>query len=396
MEVKLRNPDRIVHVRGPMNVAGVLQRLDVNPETVLVISNGELVTKDHVLADDARVEIRPVISGGAGPARCHACSCTSVIEVRRHRSSYCAEHFIDHVRSQVRYAIDHYRMVSYDERILVAVSGGKDSLALWDLLLDMGYRVDGLYVGLGIGSYSDRSEQLVRDFAARCDATLHTVDLATEYGYDIPAATALRRRSSCGVCGLSKRYAFNRAAVERGYDVMATGHNLDDEAATLLGNILRWNTPLLSRQSPCLPAHDGLSRKIKPLYRLGERETAAYCVIKGLDYVVDECPMVAGNTVLRYKDALNELERHSPGTRAAFLFGYLERARDEHFAVTASRGGQVVSCGRCGQPTGVNERDHARPATCAFCRTRERVLVAVADRGAPVVREHARGAGAPA
>ncbi|MBW3605820.1 MAG: tRNA(Ile)-lysidine synthetase [Actinobacteria bacterium] len=362
-----------------MPVSAVLARLDVNPETVLVIAEGELITKDHVLADDAEVEVRPVISGGAGPASCHACERTSVIEVRRHRSSYCAEHFVDHVRNQVRTAIDHLGMISYDERILVAVSGGKDSLALWDVLLDMGYRVDGLYIGLGIGTYSDRSEQVVRTFADRRGATLHRVDLGAAYGYDIPAATALRRRSSCGVCGLSKRYVFNRAAVEHGYDVMATGHNLDDEAATLLGNVLRWQTPLLSRQSPSLPARDGLARKVKPLYRLGEREMAAYCVIKGLDYIVEECPMVAGNTVLRYKDALNELERHAPGTKAAFLFGYLERARDEHFPADASDGATVVPCDRCGQPTGVRGGDDRITAVCAFCRTRDRVRIAMAD-----------------
>lgn len=374
MKVKLRNPDRIEHLPGPMPVSAVLARLDINPETVLVITAGELVTKDHVLADDAEAEIRPVISGGAGPSRCHACDRTSVIEVRRHRSSYCAEHFVDHVRSQVRWAIDHLRMLSYDDRILVAVSGGKDSLALWDVLLEMGYRADGLYVGLGIGTYSERSEQVVRDFADRRRAVLRTVDMADEYGYDIPAATALRRRSSCGVCGLSKRYVFNRAAVEHGYDVMATGHNLDDEAATLLGNVLRWQTPSLSRQSPCMPAREGLCRKVKPLYRLGEREMAAYCVLRDLDYVVEECPMVAGNTVLRYKDALNELERHSPGTKAAFLFSYLERARDEHFPHAVTDTATVVACQRCGQPTGVRARDDRRTPVCAFCRTRDRVL----------------------
>ena len=387
MDVTLRNPDRVEQVPGPVRVAGLLAHLDINPDTVLVISDGELVTKDHVLDDGASVEIRPVISGGAGPARCHACDRTAVMEVRRHRNAYCPEHFVDHVRNQVRMAIDHHRMVSYDERILVAVSGGKDSLALWDVLLDMGYRADGLYTDLGIGTYSSRSAQIVRRYAERRGATLHTVDLAADYGYDIPAATALRRRSSCGVCGLSKRYVFNRAALEHGYEVIATGHNLDDEAATLLGNVLRWQTGMLARQSPCLPARDGMCRKIKPLYRLGEREMAAYCVIKGLDYVVEECPMVAGNTVLRYKDALNSIERHSPGTKAAFLFGYLERARDEHFQAAEGDDAEVVACRRCGQPTGAHGRDGSGPV-CAFCRTRDRVLDAVAtDVSRPVPAE---------
>jgi uncharacterized protein (TIGR00269 family) len=374
MKVKLRNPEREVDVAGPTTVATVLAGLDIDPETVLVIRDGELVTKDHLLADDDVVEVRPVISGGAGPARCHACARGAVIEVARHRAAYCGEHFVDHIRNQVRLAIDGHAMLSYHERVLVAVSGGKDSLALWDVLLDMGYRVDGLYVGLGIGGYSDRSARVVAEFAERRGVTLHTVDLAADHGFDIPAATALRRRSSCGVCGLSKRYVFNRAAVEHGYPVMATGHNLDDEAATLLGNVLHWQTPMLSRQRPCLPARDGMARKIKPLYRLSERETAAYCVIKNLDYVVEECPMVAGNTVLRYKDALNDIERHSPGTKAAFLFSYLERVRDEHFPAGASDARHVVACRRCGQPTGVS--DASRPPLCAFCRIRDRVVAA--------------------
>ncbi|MDQ3973714.1 MAG: tRNA(Ile)-lysidine synthetase [Actinomycetota bacterium] len=388
MKVHLRNPDRTVELPGPAAVREVLSRLEVNPETVLVIHDGTLVTKDHVVGDDAEIELRPVISGGAGPARCHACRRPAVLEVARHRCAYCAEHVVDHVRAQVRAAIDRYRMMSYGDRVLVAVSGGKDSLALWDVLLDMGYRADGLYVGLGIGAYSTRSAELVRGFAERRGAKLHPVDLADDFGFDIPQAATARERSSCGVCGLSKRYVFNRGALQHGYDVMATGHNLDDEAATLLANVLRWQTPFMARQSPLLPAAgSGLAKKVKPLYRLGEREMAAYCVVKGLDYVVEECPMVAGNTVLRHKDALNELERHSPGTKAQFLFGFLDRVREAHFSDADGDGQALVVCADCGMPTTARagaarpsaggdtvRADGPEPARCAFCRTRGRVL----------------------
>lgn len=66
MKVLLRNPRREVEVPGPTTVAALLAHLDCNPESVLVIVGDELVTHDAVLADDASVEIRPVISGGAG------------------------------------------------------------------------------------------------------------------------------------------------------------------------------------------------------------------------------------------------------------------------------------------------------------------------------------------
>jgi sulfur carrier protein ThiS len=187
MRVKLRNPPPRADVAGPATVRRVLEQLEVNPETVLVIHDGELVTRDRELPDEAEVEVRPVISGGAGPARCQRCRGPAAIEVPRHRAAWCAEHFVDHVQTQVRRAIDEHRMCSYDDAILVAVSGGKDSLALWDILLDMGYRADGLYLGLGIGGYSARSEQIVRAFADRRGVTLHLHDLADRGDGDLDA-----------------------------------------------------------------------------------------------------------------------------------------------------------------------------------------------------------------
>src|SRR5438874_1803712 len=118
-----------------------------------------------------------------------------------------------------------------------------------------------------------------------------------------PALIDVRRHNAafCGDCGLSKRHLFNRAALDGGYDVVATGHNLDDEAAVLFGNVLRWDAEYLGRQYPVLPATPGFVRKVKPLVRLSEREMAAYCVIRGIDYIVEECPMAEGNRHLAYK-----------------------------------------------------------------------------------------------
>ncbi len=163
---------------------------------------------------------------------------------------------------------------------------------------------------------------------------------------------------------------FNRVAVERGYDVMATGHNLDDEAATLLGNVVRWQDDFLARQRPLLPGTDGLQvRKVKPLYRLSEREMAAYCVVAGIDYVVEECPLVEGNTGHELKEALNLLERTSPGVKAQFLFGFLDREADHWAADEDDDGPALAACRRCGMPT--------TGQTCAFCRQQERITDAL-------------------
>ena len=215
------------------------------------------------------------------------------------------------------------------------MSGGKDSLRLWDMLLDLGYQADGLYLGLGIGDYSDES--------ARVRARLRSSTRAAARRGRPPRRVRLRhpdrakaaRRVPCSACGLSKRHLFDKAAIDGDYDAVATGHNLDDEAAVLFGNVLHWHTDYLGRQHPLLPARNGFPKKVKPLVRLGEREMAAYCLLRGIDYIVEECPMADGNRHLRYKAVLNELERTTPGAKADFFFGYLARGA-EHFAVAES------------------------------------------------------------
>lgn len=300
--------------------------------------------------------------------RCRRCRKAAVIELRQHNAAFCAPCFVHHCREQVRRAIEGFAMFGPSERVLVAVSGGKDSLGLWDLLVDLGYRADGLYLGLGIGEdgedgqpgYSRSSASCARAFAARRGRHLLEVDLPTAYGYDIPTGAAAARRAPCSACGLSKRHLFNSAALEGGYDAVATGHNLDDEAAVLFGNTLRWNTDLLGRQLPVLPGGNGFVRKVKPLVRLGERELAAYCVLRGIDYIVEECPMAAGNRHLGYKAALNAVEETSPGAKHAFYFEFLAKASALFQPIAAAeRDDGLRACPSCGSPT--------TGEVCAFC-----------------------------
>jgi tRNA-5-methyluridine54 2-sulfurtransferase len=386
VSVRLRNPDRTVAVPAPCTVAELLDHLDIPAHTVLVIHDRELLTGDRSLTADVEVEVRPVVSGGAdGAPRCAVCRAPAVHEEPRHRAAWCQRHLADHVQNQIRKAIDRpparpagERMFSYADRVLVAVSGGKDSLALWDALLAMGYTVDGLYVGLGIGGYSSRSQQVCEAFAAERRLTLHVVDLAARYGYSTPSGSSATGRSTCGVCGLSKRYVFDQVALEQDYDVLLTGHNLDDEAATLLGNVLRWNEGFLARQRPVLPARGGNQRrKCKPMYRLSERESAAYCIVRGIDYVVEECPLVDGNTGHELKSALDVLEGASPGLKAQFLFGFLDRTADRFVDEDASGDPtHLQACASCGMPTTTD--------TCAFCRQREAILAVLPLAGSGV------------
>jgi len=296
--------------------------------------------------------------------KCKPCGEPAVIEVRRHRAAFCKNCFLHHCHEQVRRIISSHSMMRHRERVLVAISGGKDSLALWDILLDLGYNADGVYLGLGIGDYSDTSREHAEKYAAQRGAKLHVVDIPADHGFSIPDAARATKRVPCSACGLSKRHLLNRAALDGGYDVLATGHNLDDEAAVLFGNVMQWHVGYLARQRPVLPETAGFARRVKPLIRLGERESAAYCVLKGIDYIVDECPMAAGNRHLRYKETLNDIEERTPGAKSAFYFQFLEQMLPVLDDVAAAEHDLVGTCSRCGAPSSAD--------VCAFCKLVER------------------------
>lgn len=289
--------------------------------------------------------------------------------MRQHRLRLCAPHFVEWFVSMTQRTIEKYGMFAPEDRVLVAVSGGKDSLALWDVLLRLGYQAEGLYIGLGIDEgigYSDKSLEMCRRFVAehQTETVLRVVDVGDAYGQTIPDLAHTRRRGRgkpCSVCGLVKRHEMNRVTRHGGFAAVATGHNLDDEVAVLMQNTLHWRSGYLARQAPVLVERDGLARKVKPFVRFYERETAAYTLIQGIDYIYDECPFAKGSTTNLYKELLNQLELNSPGAKQQYYLSFLQ-ARDEgRVAFAQGDPAELHPCLRCGQPTTAGN-------LCAFCR----------------------------
>jgi uncharacterized protein (TIGR00269 family) len=289
--------------------------------------------------------------------------------MRQHKLALCKKHFLAWIPDQTQRFIEKYEMFGHDARILIAVSGGKDSLALWDVLHRLGYEADGLHIVLGIDEgahYSDRSREKVEAFVEASGLKLIVYNIAEQEGATIPQAAQHSARGHgkpCSVCGLSKRHIMNEVARTGGYDVLATGHNLDDEAAILFGNTLNWSTGYLARQGPVLPsAQAGFVRKVKPFCRFYERETAAYTLLRNIDYIYEECPFVAGATSIYYKGLLNRLEADRPGAKLSFYLSFL-RAKEAGMlaGVRERERGGLAKCERCGQPT-------SAPGLCAYCR----------------------------
>jgi uncharacterized protein (TIGR00269 family) len=155
----------------------------------------------------------------------------------------------------------------------------------------------------------------------------------------------------------------NRIARDEGYDVLVTAHNLDDEAAVLFGNTINWMSGYLVRQSPVLEAtHPGLVRKAKPFCRFYERETAAYALLRGIDYIYEECPYSVGAKSLYYKNLLNTLEAERPGAKLTFYLSFLQAKETGLFEGKANGARETLNtCPTCGQPT-------TAPGECSFCR----------------------------
>ena len=236
--------------------------------------------------------------------RCRKCGQKAAIHLHQHRLALCKEHFLEWLPDQTEHSIKKYHLFKRDERVLVAVSGGKDSLSLWDILWRLGYSVDGVYIDLGIDAgigYSQKSRLLTEQFASDRKLKLKVMDVKATYGENIPEMTGRTQRGQskpCSVCGLVKRYIMNKTALDGGYSVLATAHNLDDEAAILLMNTLNWSLDLIGRQLPLLPERPGFARKVKPFCRTYEREAAAYALLSGINYIYEECPYSKGSTQL--------------------------------------------------------------------------------------------------
>jgi len=305
--------------------------------------------------------------------KCTICGGKAALKIAHHHLALCKSHYLEWIPEQTERFIKKYRMFTHSDRILVAVSGGKDSLSLWDVLWRLGYQVDGIYINLGIDggfAYSAQSRSYSEKFAAERGLNLQIISVQESYGQSIPQlaeSTYRGKQKPCSVCGVSKRHIMNQAAQAGGYTVLATGHNLDDEVAVLFGNTLEWKLDPLARQGPVLEEAQGLARKVKPFFRFYERETAAYALMRGIPYIYDECPFAEGSKSLYYKQLLNQLEADRPGAKLVFYLDFLKAKQAGAFPQQVfPENGKLQPCPTCGQPT-------SAPGECSFCRMVARV-----------------------
>lgn len=296
--------------------------------------------------------------------KCKVCKATAVVSLRSHHAGFCPECYLRFFQRQVERGIHSQKLFTPEDRILVALSGGKDSLSLMLELSRQGYNVSGLHIDLSIPGSSDITRAVVERFCAKHGFDLMVREMAAE-GLSIPAVKARLKRPICSACGKIKRYWFNKIALDYGFTALATGHNLDDEVARLFSNTIRWDTAYLSDQGPLLEGEHGFARKVKPLWRLTEFETANYAFLMGIENHYAPCPYSAGASFTCHKHLWQQLEEAMPGRKLEFYQGFLERGRPVFARQEAETGLQLRPCERCGYPTSVE--------VCGVCRIKEAV-----------------------
>jgi uncharacterized protein (TIGR00269 family) len=292
--------------------------------------------------------------------KCKVCREPALVKLPAHNANFCATHFDAFFLRQVEKAIRRYRMLRPGDRVLVAVSGGKDSLTVVDVLHRLGYDVRGLHIDLGVAEnqFSAESLTVCREFFAARGLPLEVYSLREQFGKSI-GDVGRRFDRFCSICGMTKRHLMNARAYQQGLDALATGHNLDDLSAALFANLMRWDLRYLAKGAPCLPPEGNFCRKIKPLALLSEKEISTYAQVHAFRVVTATCPHSREAKFKRYKELLAAVEEQSPGTRRAFYEGYVRIV--PLFQAHAEATPELKPCAVCGMPTTVE--------VCTFCKT---------------------------
>ncbi len=184
--------------------------------------------------------------------------------------------------------------VNKKEKILIALSGGKDSAVVAQIMKKLGYNIQGIHISLGLGKYSEKCLEVVEKLCGNLEIKCYIYDLKKETGNSMInyfRKNACKNISTCTICGIFKKWILNKKARELKANKIATGHHRDDELQTFLMNIFKGSPQLNSNFGPILENKDKkLIVKIKPLFFISEKEIENYVKKNKIPFVKEICP----------------------------------------------------------------------------------------------------------
>jgi len=267
--------------------------------------------------------------------------------------------FVNYFENKVKKTIDNFKLISKDDRLLIACSGGKDSTSLLYLLKKFGYRVGALFIDLHLGDYSKRNQKNVRMFCKKDRIKLHEFSLREEFGCSVCYIKSVLESKgivmrSCKICGILRRQILNKKARELKATKLVTGHNIDDEVETILMNLFNGNINLLARMGPMTGVirNEKFVPRIKPLYFCTNEETKTYSNLMNFPVVYEKCPCSKDAYRGHFRRFINEVEIIQPGTKEKIIKDFLRLLPEfKKFAKTDKK---INYCEVCGEPSGKN------------------------------------------
>ncbi|MCD6403099.1 MAG: TIGR00269 family protein [Candidatus Aenigmarchaeota archaeon] len=290
-------------------------------------------------------------------ATCSFCNRKAVYYRANEGKYYCERHFLASVEKRVKRVISEYKLIEEGDVIAVALSGGKDSSSLLYILHKIfknnpKIRIFAITVHEGVKRYRSIGVKKAEELCKKLGIEHHVFYFEEEFGITITDVAKRMKENICTYCGVLRRYLLNKTSRELGATKLATGHNLNDEAETLLMNILKGDYLRLLRSGPkpMIMKHPKFVTRIKPLIKIPEEETKLYAKLRDLPILPKRCPYAKTN-VLRGKarEFINSLEKESPGITFSFVentWKLVERLKS-NFKVKE----KVRECKICGEPT---------------------------------------------
>ena len=260
--------------------------------------------------------------------------------------SLCRNHFSEYVEEKVFSTIYKYHLLEAGEKIVVAASGGKDSLTLLHILSKK-YLLECLSVDEGIENYREKTISVLRKFCGERNIPLTVVSYKEEFGGNLDKFLS-GKGAPCSTCGTFRRYLLNKYAKE--YDKICTGHNMDDEAQAVIMNLIRPNIEAMAKTGPVsgISKNKSFVQRVKPLYFLREKEIVTYAFLNGIPLDFDECPHAGESYRAKVRDLLNDYEARNPGTKQGivdFFISILPKIK------SSVRINGVNSCICCNEPS---------------------------------------------
>jgi len=256
---------------------------------------------------------------------------------------------------KVEQAITKYGLIKDKDKVLVACSGGKDSTTVLYMLKKLDYNVSAITVDALIGNYTKKNLANIKQFCKEIGVKLHVVSFRNEFGASLCYLKSILagkgvKLGSCTICGVLRRYLLNKYARKLKASVIATGHNMDDEAQSALMNLFKNNLELLARLGPktMINNFNNLIPRIKPLYFASEKEVKEFSKKMKFPVNYDACPCRANAYRNNIRKLLDQYEKINPDVKKNIINNFLKILPVLKKRIKAQKPNY---CQNCGEPS---------------------------------------------